>query len=450
VADSGGLLISEVSYKRFDADVFPNSTAPYELLVETTEGGFFNRQRRRTDTEEWQEIYQLSPKHFWGTHDLKFGMDFSHNEYDGRQQFSPVDIVGVAGYSLERIQFGNPTTFSINQNEIAWFAGDHWVVAPRLSFDLGLRFDHDSITGATNTGPRAGLTLALTSDRKTLLRAGGGFFYDRVPLDVPAFPLLPGRTIQMLDPAGEVSGSTPYANEIAGSLRNPRSEVWNAEVDRQVLDNLLVRVAFQQRNTVDNFVLNPLTSAENSILSLSSRGRDFYREFQVTGRYQVHHSNINSSYVRSRSFGDLNDFTQFFGNDPNAVIQPNQRGPLNYDVPNRFLTWAEVAAPWKLSLVPVFDLHTGFPYSVEDELREFVGPRNTQRFPRFNSFDLQVLRQIHLPFFKERRAKIGFGVYNLFNHDNVRDVQNDLDSYRFGEFFNPAPRMFRGKFVFEF
>jgi hypothetical protein len=456
VADSGGLLISEVSYKRFDADVFANSTDPYRLLVETTEGGFFNRQRRRTDSAEWQETYQFSPKHCWGTHEFKIGIDFLHNNYDGRQQFSPVEIVGVAGYSLERIQFGKPTTFSINQNEMAWFAGDRWVVTPRLAFDLGLRFDHDSITGATNTGPRAGFTLALTSDRKTLLRAGGGLFYDRVPLDVPAFPFLPGRTVQMLDPAGQLIGSTPYANQITGSLRNPRSEVWNAELDRQVLDNLLLRVAFQQRNTVDNFVLNPIASPsrwgeilDNGILSLSNRGREFYRELQITGRYQVHHSTINASYVRSRSFGDLNDFTQFFGNDPQAVIQPNQRGRLNFDVPNRILAWAEIAAPWKLTIMPVFDLHTGFPYSVEDELREFVGPRNTQRFPRFNSVDLQVLRQIRLPFFKERRAKVGFGIYNLFNRDNARDVQNDVDSYRFGAFFNPVPRTFRGKFVLE-
>lgn len=43
VSDSGGVLISQFSYKRFDADVFPNSPDPYRLLLETTEGGFFNR-----------------------------------------------------------------------------------------------------------------------------------------------------------------------------------------------------------------------------------------------------------------------------------------------------------------------------------------------------------------------------------------------------------------------
>jgi hypothetical protein len=56
-----------------------------------------------------------------------------------------------------------------------------------------------------------------------------------------------------------------------------------------------------------------------------------------------------------------------------------------------------------------------------------------------------------LPFrTKEHTAKLGFGVFNLLNHFNPRDVQNDLDSSRFGEFFNGPPRSFRGKVVLGF
>jgi hypothetical protein len=86
-----------------------------------------------------------------------------------------------------------------------------------------------------------------------------------------------------------------------------------------------------------------------------------------------------------------------------------------------------------------------------NESRQFVGPRNDERFPRFDSFDLQVLRQFGLPFHgKEHTVKVGFGVFNLFNHANPRDVQNDLDSNQFGQFFNSAGRTFKGKFVFGF
>jgi hypothetical protein len=448
VTDSGDLLTSQVSFRKFDADVVPNSSAPYELLVETTEGGFFNHQNRDTTRTEWEEIFRSHPHHFFGSHDFAAGVDFAHSSYDGRQEFLPVQIVGVAGYPLEQIQFGPTSTFSVDQNETAWFVGDKWTVSNRLTFDLGLRFDHDSVTDSVNPAPRAGFILALTKDGKTMLKGGAGFFYDRVPLDVPAFPYLPSRTVSTLDAQGGVLSSTDYTNVIANGLRNPRSEVWNLEVDRQVTSDFLVRVGYQQRNTVHEFFLNPIADGPTGDLSLSDRGSDFYKEFQLTGRYRIHHSTLNASYVRSRAFGDLNDFNQFFGNDPQAVIQPNQSGRLNFDAPNRILAWGEIAAPWKLTFAPVIDTHTGFPYSTINQDRDFVGPRNELQLPRFVSTDMQVWREIRLP--KEKHARVGFGVFNVFNHPNYRDVQNDVDSYRFGEFFNGVSREFHGKFVLEF
>jgi hypothetical protein len=376
-------------------------------------------------------------------------VSFAHSSYDGRQQFRPVDIVGTAGYALQRIEFGPESKFSIDQNEIAWFAGDKWSVSERLAFDLGLRFDRDSVTDATNVAPRVGFVLSLTRDAKTVLKGGAGYFYDRVPLNVPAFSFLPGRSVLSLDSQGRVVDSTHYTNEITRGLRNPRSEVWNLELDRRLTTNLLVRAAYQQRKTVDGYFVDPLAFGSTGVLAMSDAGNSFYREFQLTARYQLGQSTLNASYVRSKTFGDLNDVNQFFGNDPQAVIQPNQRGRLSFDAPNRFLTWAEIAAPWKLTISPVLDVHTGFPYSTINQNRTFVGPRNELRFPRFVSADLQVLRSVRLPVLK-RRARIGFAVLNVFNHPNYRDVQNDIDSNRFGEFFNGVSRTFHGKLVFEF
>jgi hypothetical protein len=213
----------------------------------------------------------------------------------------------------------------------------------------------------------------------------------------------------------------------------------------------LLRVAYEQRNTAREFVVSPTSSGSTGILDLSNRGSDSYREFQVAARYQISRHVLNASYVRSRAFGDLNDFNQFFGNLAQPVIQPNARGRLPFDAPNRFLFWGTLAGPLKLTLVPVYDLHTGFPYSVENELREYVGPRNVARFPRFSSFDLQITRPVTLHFGEKRlRARVGAGVFNLFNHFNPRDVQSNVASARFGEFFNTSWREYRGKFVMEF
>ena len=446
-----GLLISQFSYKRFDADITAQSDDPYRLLLETTEGGFFNRQARRTSRSSFQESYQFAPKRFAGSHQLTVGMSYEHSSYDGHQSFLPVEIDGVSGMPIERISFTSPSLFQVNQNETAWFAGDQWTINSRFTLNLGVRFDSDTITSSTHAAPRAGFLLTVTGDGKTLLKGGVGLFYDRIPLMVPVFPDLPDRTVSLIGRGASIVNSTFYQNEITNQLENPRSTSWNLELDRQLLAGLSLRLGYEHRNTTRDFVVSPISPGTTGVLELSNRGSDSYREFQVAARYQIARHVLNASYVRSRAFGDLNDFNQFFGNLAQPVIQPNARGRLSFDAPNRFLFWGTLAAPWKLTLVPVYEIHTGFPYSVENEFREYVGPRNVARFPRFSSFDLQITRHITLPLGeKHLHARVGMGVFNLFNHFDPRDVQNNLASARFGQFFNTSWREYRGKFVMEF
>jgi hypothetical protein len=451
--DAGGLLLSQFSYKRFDADVTANSNDPYQLFIETTAGGFWNLQNRRTYRTEWQETYQFA-RNFWGSHQFKVGIDFAHSNYDGRQESLPVTIMGVLNLPIERINFGPASQFGISQNEVAWFFADKWAPWRRLTFDLGVRVDRDSITNTTNAAPRAGFALMLTRDAKTLLKGGIGLFYDRVPLNVASFPLLPSRTVVDFTPTGEFLDSAHYVNTFTSGLRNPRSLAWNVELDRQITSALTVRAGFQQRETARDFLLTPesgIPGLDHGILSLSNGGSSFYREFQVAGLYRVPWATVNASYTRSKAYGDLNDFNQFFGNNAFPVIEPNGRARLPFDAPNRFLFWGQLNAPLKLTLMPVLDVHTGFPYSVVNQYREFIGPRDSERFRRFTSLDLQVTRPIKLPIpHKDLRARVGFSVFNLFNHFNPRDVQNDIDSERFGTNFNTVGRTFRGKFILEF
>ena len=46
----------------------------------------------------------------------------------------------------------------------------------RLTLNLGIRFDNDTITSSTHAAPRAGFLLALTRDGRTLLKGGVGRF----------------------------------------------------------------------------------------------------------------------------------------------------------------------------------------------------------------------------------------------------------------------------------
>ena len=235
-------LTSQISYKTYDADTTAPSNDPYQLLIESTSGGFFNRQKRRTNRFDWQESYAFAPRQFLGSHRFRAGMDYSRSSFDGRETFLPAELVGSSGSVIERITFTQPSSFSVTQNEAALYVSDEWNPVQRLSFTLGLRSDTDSVTGATHLAPRAGVVVALTSDGKTLLKAGGGIFYDRVPLMFPVFGSFPNRTVSYLDANGHVTVSTAYNNRITGSLQNPRSTAWNVELERQVTSSLTVRV----------------------------------------------------------------------------------------------------------------------------------------------------------------------------------------------------------------
>jgi Carboxypeptidase regulatory-like domain/TonB dependent receptor len=444
-------LVSQFSYKTYDVDLNPQSEEPYRLLIDTTEGGFFNQQRRRTSRYESLESYQFAPRHFLGSHQIKAGFDYAHSELAGVEAFRPVELVGASEDTIERIEFSKASAFEVNQNEAAFYSSDQWTVSSRLLLNYGVRVDTDTITSSVHVGPRAGVLLSLTGDGKTLVKGGAGIFYDRVPLMLPKFVDFPGRTVTLIGPDGQVSSSTAFNNQIAGSLENPRSTTWNIEIEREVTQRLAVRVGYENRVTARDLIVSSHSDGQSGVIALSNLGSDSYREFQVSGRYKFPRAALNGSYVRSRVYGDLNDPFLFIGNYPQAVIQPDQKGRLTFDAPNRVLFWSDTQGPWKLNIVPVFDVHTGYPYSAQNEYRDYVGPRSSMRYPRFQSADLQITRPFTTHFrSKQLHLRAGGSVFNVFNHDNPRDVQNNLASSSFGSFYNDAWREYRGKMVFEF
>ncbi|MBA3441359.1 MAG: hypothetical protein H0T92_15970, partial [Pyrinomonadaceae bacterium] len=82
---------------------------------------------------------------------------------------------------------------------------------------------------------------------------------------------------------------------------------------------------------------------------------------------------------------------------------------------------------------------------------EFVGRRNMAgRFPRYISLDAQITKGFTIPKFEKHRARIGVAIFNITNHFNPRDIQNNLGSPRVGDFFNSFGTTVRGKFEIDF
>ena len=133
-------LISQFSYKTYDADVTAQSDDPYQLLIETTEGGYFNRQTRRTWRLEGQESYQFAPRHFLGTHEFKAGLNYAHSSYDGRQTFLPVELIGISGLPVERI---GPGRLMASQCDLTWTSRAFLIMPPIMQSHFGARVASD-------------------------------------------------------------------------------------------------------------------------------------------------------------------------------------------------------------------------------------------------------------------------------------------------------------------
>jgi hypothetical protein len=121
------------------------------------------------------------------------------------------------------------------------------------------------------------------------------------------------------------------------------------------------------------------------------------------------------------------------------VIRPNVSGVVASDVPHRLLTWGVFELPWKLTVSPMLDVHTGLPYSNMDVLQNYVGVPDGHRFSTFLSLDAKIYREFSLPLpflgrSAKRKLRLGVFALNLTNHQNWHDVYSNVESPRFGTF----------------
>lgn len=444
VLNSKSVLESSFSIKQFDADVFPSSgTAPMNFAPNENSGNFFNQQYRKSRRYQALEVYNFSPPNLAGEHFITVGGGVDYITFDGRNIGNTVRILRADGTRSQQIDFEGSGQLNRNQTQFLTYVQDKWTVNRRLTVDYGVRYDRDNITSENNFAPRLSFAFVPLFDRPTVVRGGIGLFYENVNLNVATFTQLQDRVLTNYGPDGQDIIGSPQRQHLTlldSRLRTPRSVNWNIQFDREWLPNLLVRVGYQQRQAHREFVINPIeVQNRGSQLGLDNSGSSRYREMELTAKYKFReHDEIIASYVRSSAVGDLNDFNSYFGNFQNPIIRANERSRLPFDAPNHFLFRGEVHTKFRMTIAPVLDVRTGFPYSYIDEDRNFVGARNQAgRFPTFVSLDMQILKTVSLPGpFNKYRAHLGLKVFNLTNHFNPRDFQNNLASDNFGVFTN--------------
>lgn len=207
-----------------------------------------------------------------GTHSLKTGVDLLCNRVNigfpgavqGVYNFTSLGNFLSGNYSTFQQAFGAPDQYQSNPN-IGFFLQDEWRVRPNFTINAGLRYDLQFLpdpihTDSDNFAPRIGFAYA-PGDRKTVVRAGFGLYYDRIPLratsnalqrdglkyivvqfqpgqaGAPVFPnVLPVQPSTLL--------TKPNITRIDPNMQTSYSEQMNVQVERELPGDAVISIGY--------------------------------------------------------------------------------------------------------------------------------------------------------------------------------------------------------------
>jgi carboxypeptidase family protein/TonB-dependent receptor-like protein len=461
---AGGLLSSSISVSRYDTRVW--SRGPLELTITPTgeEGNYFATQEGRSARLEILEVYSLPTRHWLrGSHDVKFGVDLNSSSSRLDYRARPVNVVRGDGTLARRIAFDQAPPIRASNQELVGFAQDRWSMGGRVTIDLGVRFEDQRVADATVIAPRAGFAWTPSVDGSTVIRGGVGLFFDKVPLNIRSFAHYPARTMtrygrdgvtvidrrhvtNLLVDAVDGPEVDPTVPTVIPTEFVPENLTWNLQVDRTFTAWMAARASFVTSHSHNLYIVTPKMLAGHSVIELSSIGSSVYRALEVSARFGRPEHAMSVSYTRSRARGDLNTFAAAFGDLASPVIRPNQYSQLPVDTPHRLIGWGTIALPRRLTLAPIVEVRSGFPYAVRDAEQAFVGVRNadTTRFPRFFAIDLEVAKELQVT--RKYAVRLSLRGFNLTNHFNPRDVHANTADPAFGRFLASYRRYFAGGF----
>jgi hypothetical protein len=318
---------------------------------------------------------------------------------------------------------------------------DLWDVTPRLQLDLDLRLDAYQGSASLTPSPRLGVRYMLDADGRTTLKASAGRFIGRPPLGAQAFGQFPARLDRSWFASTGALRSEHTYRFVGRMLQLPRSDGVALELERQLRPGLEAQAAIRVRKSTD--LPTVMVGPDGGDAVLASAGDSVYRELQISVR-QVWkpEAQLFVSYVYARSRVESNDFGSMFTNLDTPLLEPNDTAsPAIADVPHRLRAWSTVALPYRVVISPAVEWRTGFPYSIQDMYRHYVGGFNTERLPVYFAVDLTAFKTVDV---FSRKMDLGIQVFNLTNHFNPRDVISVIGSPRFREMTNNPGVTFGG------
>ncbi len=386
-----------------------------------------------------------------GTHTFKAGVDLLYNrlniQFPGAMQgvytFSSLPNFLAGRYVTYQQAFGRAGQFQSNPN-FGGFAQDEWRVHPRVVLDLGARYDVQSLaapirTDTNNFAPRAGV--AVSPAPGTVVRAGFGLYYDRVPLRAVSNALQRDGVDYRLAVLSFGQGGAPQfpnvmrafpdglltsITTIDPGIRPSYSVQSSFQVDRELGRHTSLSAGYMYLRGIHLIVSRnvnapALAATDAARLGIPNLGRPDPRWGNVS-RYEgaadsyYHGLTVafgsrlaRVSYTFSKAIDNAGNY--FFSTPQDANDLRGERGLSDNDQRHRLAASGTVRGPAGLELGYIFSYNSALPYNVTtgtdrnndttvNDRPAGLG-RNTGRGFNFASLDVRVSRAFHLG---ERRS----------------------------------------------
>jgi hypothetical protein len=367
-----------------------------------------------------------------GAHTVTTVANFRLRAMNATVDESPIRVLDDANRLTRLVAFG--PTARVRAGDTTAGAGlrDLWDVTGRLQLDLDVRADRSDDSGRIVGSPRMGVRYALDGQASTVIKASAGRFVGFAPLGAFSFAQFPSRTDSTFDPMTGTIVQTAMHTSTVATVELPRADGVAFDVEHRLTPRLQLEAGVRARrgSKLPTVIVPP---AGGSLL-LASVGTSRYRELQVSMR-QAWRADAQAfvSYVWSSSRGDVNDFGSLYTSLTAPFVEPGADAPTPGDVPHRLRGWATMGLPRHVVVSPSLEWRTGFPYSVLNLAREYVGTPNGARFQSYFSADVTAFKTFDI---LRRKIDLGLQVFNLTRHFNPRDVISIKGSSQFQQFTN--------------
>jgi hypothetical protein len=413
----------------------------------------------------------------------------------GTYTFGPTlasDGVTVLQTALQNYAVNLPSEFAQNtgvvhfvyhQQEMGAFIQDQFKASPRFTITPGLRYDWQNFLATRRLGfsPRVSFAWLLNENSKTVLRGGGGIYYDRFGsgplLDLARYGNAARRALVLsLNPAAlPATGCVPITNcftlasqppnlaELAPNAKIPYQIQYGLSLERQLGEKATGVVSVYSARGIDSFrsvdINAPTPQSGYTVRPNPAFGR--IRQMQPAGFWSG--DGMDVSYR-----GRLNKYFTGFGRytwsryDSNTGgigwFPQNQYAPndewarTGFDRRNRLGMYAMFNPESVLNLSAGIFANSGTPWNVTTGTDEYgdglfntrpdgVG-RNSETAPYYVDLDLRWGHDFAITPDKDEEApRVGFsaGAFNLLNHPNASGIDAVETSPEFGQVTSVAP-----------